>query len=483
MISSFLMILSPKFGERTPIRTQGKVSGMGKPRCLKLDDTFWVWLDRPESSMHVAGLAVFRPEGPADDAAREVVQSYRAHSEVTGRFGDVIAPRPFPFRSTRRRADDVDIDYHVRHLALPGPGGERELATTVSRIHSMPLDFQRPAWETSVIEGLSDNRFALYTKTHHALINGEVGVGLQARTLSADPTTPTKPPVWSAEANTKARPTRPQGDVSLLTRFRAVLAMLRGILRFLGAGRSAAMTGPFAAPRSALNRATSPQRRVSTMSIDLHRLKQIAASAGVSLNDVVLAACSAAIRRYLLELGDLPTSPLVAGVPVSIPAPEGSGADSTISMMLVELATNEPDPRARLTRIAASSAAAKAHFTAMPTAARAGYSALMMLPHIVRQLIPGAVRRTRPMFNLVISNVPGPQEPLYLGGSRLDALYPFSLLFNGEALNITVLSYDGRLHFGFTACRTALPHVQKIALYLADAVDELECSVDGTHAY
>jgi diacylglycerol O-acyltransferase len=210
------------------------------------------------------------------------------------------------------------------------------------------------------------------------------------------------------------------------------------------------------------------------MSIDLDRMKQIGKRSGASLNDAVLASCSTAIRRYLIELGELPTKPLVAGVPVSIPAPEGSGADSTISMMLVELATDEPDAGARLARIAASSAAAKAHFTAIPANARADYSALMMLPHIVRQLSPTAVRRTRPMFNLVISNVPGPQEPLYLGGSRLDALYPFSLLFNGEALNITVLSYDGRLHFGFTGCRTALPHVQNLALYLAEAVDELE---------
>jgi diacylglycerol O-acyltransferase len=143
-------------------------------------------------------------------------------------------------------------------------------------------------------------------------------------------------------------------------------------------------------------------------------------------------------------------------------------------MMLVELATDEADPLERLRRIAASSAAAKEHFQAMPAASRADYSALMMLPHVLRQVTPVARRATPPVFNLVISNVPGPQQPLYLGGSRLDAFYPFSLLFNGEALNITVLSYDGRLHFGFTACRTALPHVQKLALYLADAVGELE---------
>jgi diacylglycerol O-acyltransferase len=445
---------------------------MPKRRFLKLDDTFWVWLERAESSMHVGGLAIFRPDAPASEAAGDVVRGFRGHADVTGRFNQVVTPRSFPFRSTKHGAADVDIDYHLRHLALPRPGGERELGTMVSRLHSMPVDFRRPAWEANVIEGLSDNRFAIYTKTHHALVNGVVAVGLQARSMSTSPTEPLKAPIWALERNRRIGEARQ--PTKLRERLAALLGTLRGFLQFLGIRRPENMVGPFSAPRSVLNRTTSPQRRVSTMSIDLDRMKGIGKRAGASLNDAVLAACSTAIRRYLLELGELPEKPLVTGVPVSIPAPEGSSADSTISMMLVELATDEPDPLERLRRIAVSSAAAKEHFQSMPAESRAHYSALMMLPHVLRQVTPVARRATPPVFNLVISNVPGPQQPLYLGGSRLDAFYPFSLLFNGEALNITVLSYDGRLHFGFTACRTALPHVQKLALYLADAVDELE---------
>jgi WS/DGAT/MGAT family acyltransferase len=217
----------------------------------------------------------------------------------------------------------------------------------------------------------------------------------------------------------------------------------------------------------------SPQRRVSTATIELDRVSALAEASGTTLNDIVLALCSTALRRYLQDLDELPAQPLTAMCPVSVRPADGEAEGNAVSMILASLATDEADPVARLRVIAASTAAGKKHLRSLDKAALTAYSSLAMAPHFARQLVPGAAR-TRPMFNVVISNVPGPRRPLYAAGARMESFFPVSLLFKNEALNITVLSYDGHLNFGFTADRSALPHVQDLAVYTVQALDELE---------
>ncbi|MFI8975200.1 wax ester/triacylglycerol synthase family O-acyltransferase [Nocardia asteroides] len=455
---------------------------VGRPRGrkhLKIDDSFWMWLESPETPMHVAALAIFETDGEdAVTVAKRIVTTFREQTECDQRFQSLIQRKRFPRRAQRGAVDDVEIDFHLRHEALPAPGGELELAQLISRLHSIQLDARRPMWEVHVIEGLQGNRFAIYTKVHHALMNGVDAVRLLGRALATDAEAAIPDPMWVL-----GRPPRSTPPSTTRTR-RKRLRMWKASLEAVDSLRRArhtdsSLVGPFVAPRSALNVEIGPQRRVCTASIDLSRVKQLAKRSGASVNDVVLAACSAALRRYLLDVGGLPDKPLIAGCPVSI-ASEGASPDSSVGIMLADLATDEADPVTRLSAISRSARAAKEHQSAVPHGALVAYSILAMLPHTVRQVVPGAVRTLPPMFNLIISNVPGPQQTLYLGGARMVGLFPLSLLFKGEALNITVVSHAGRMNFGFTACRRSLPHVQRIGLYLEDAFDELDRVVGGS---
>ncbi|MGW4535206.1 WS/DGAT/MGAT family O-acyltransferase [Nocardia sp. NPDC004340] len=457
------------------------MSGSADRKWLGVDDSFWAWLESPETPMHVAALAVFESESePAAEVAKRIVGAFRDRTDFEARFRSLIVRRRFPLPAGRGEAGDVDIDFHLRHKALPAPGGELELAQLISRLHSIQLDARRPMWEVHVIEGLQGNRFAIYIKVHHALINGVDAIRLLARSLADEPEAAISDPAWALERPRRkgsVRGVRGVDDPNRPSRPKLLMASLKAVNALRKARRSdSPLVGPFVAPRSPLNVEVGPQRRVCTASIDLARIKHLATLSETSLNDVVLAACAAALRRYLLEIDGLPGTPLVAGCPVSI-APTGSSTDSSVGIMLANLATDEPDPLVRLSVIADSTRSAKEHHSAVPHGALVAYSILAMAPHTLRQLVPTAVRKLPPMFNLIISNVPGPKQRLYLAGARMVGLYPLSLLFRGEALNITAVSHDGRMNFGFTACRSALPHVQNLALYLEDGFDELELAL------
>lgn len=393
------------------------------------------------------------------------------------RFGFLLEKRRFPRRARLRPAATVEIDNHLHHHALPAPGGDRELTQLISRLHSRQLDLCRPMWEVHVIEGLHDNRFAVYLKVHHALINGVDAVRLLGRSLATDAEAGLTAPVWATDMarrsppidNTLVRSARP-------SRTRLLVATVRAAYT-LGRSRrvDSALTGPFCAPRSSLDvDSFSPHRHIRTTSIALERIKRLSKHSENTLNDVVLAMCSAALRRYLLEHDGLPDKPLIAGCPISIATPGRSTANSAIGIMFADLATDRADPHARLSEIARSTKAAKSHLSTLPHEALVGYSVLAMAPHTLRQLVPGAIARSSPTFNLIVSNVPGPELPRYLAGARMVELHPLSLLFKGEALNITAVSCDGQMNFGFTACRDTIPDLHLLTRYLEDAVDELE---------
>ncbi|WP_431970515.1 wax ester/triacylglycerol synthase family O-acyltransferase [Nocardia sp. bgisy134] len=462
---------------RIAAERKGNIVGRQKrSKHLRIDESFWVWLESPTTPMHVAALATFETDGePAAEVVRRILADFRKRTDVDPRFRTVIRMRRFPRRARRALVDDIDLDFHLRHHTLSAAGGESELAQLVSQLRSSRFDTRRPMWQVHVIEGLSGNRFAVYLAAHHALINGVDAVRLLSRSLATDGGAPVATPVWTIG---RPRPTDIEARRATKSRpnpARALFAAAKAVgTLFLAWRTNAPLTGPFTAPRSRLNVDIGPRRRVCTASIDLNRIKDLSKASGASPNDIVLAACSTALRRYLLDIGGLPDKPLIAGCPVSIAAPEGSNADSSIGIMFADLATDQPDPAARLTTISRSTTAAKNHQAALPHAAPLPYSILAMAPHTIRQLTPGAVERLAPAFNLIVSNVPGPSQPRYLAGARMAGLYPLSLLFKGEALNITAVSYAGRMHLGFTACPTALPEVQLLARYIDDAVDELE---------
>jgi WS/DGAT/MGAT family acyltransferase len=454
---------------------------------LKPLDAAWLYVESRDTPMHVASLMIFsKPPGAKADFLREMVLQAKDTKAFAApwnlRLAESVLSGVLPSWETD---DSLDLDYHIRHSALPLPGGERELGILVSRLHSHALDLSRPLWECHIIEGLENDRFALYTKMHHALIDGVGGMRLLQRALSSSPKDTVFVPPWTIGAVPAARKPRVLDVVgpfhALLDRAKqqaALLPEVTGALNEIWRAKKHgdALAAPFSAPKSILNDRITSQRRFATQQYELSRLRAIAEAAQVTLNDVVLAISAAALRRFLKEHNVLPRQSLTAGLPVSV-RPEGNEELGTaISFILADLATNVADPLRRLKAIHASTLRAKEHLQSLPKAGLNNYTMIFMAPYILGMLT-GAAGRTKPMFNLAISNVPGPDHPMYLAGARLEAMYPVSVLQHGQALNITCVSYAGRLNFGFTGSRDALPHMQRLAVYTGEALDELEAAL------
>ncbi|TSD99711.1 wax ester/triacylglycerol synthase family O-acyltransferase [Skermania sp. ID1734] len=449
---------------------------MPDKKMMPIEDAFWTWVDSPDTPMQVGSLMIFRPQEPGVEFARRLVEAWRGYPATSRPFNFLIHMRPLPIPGTREVISDVDIDYHLRHSALHSPGGQRELGVLISRLHSAPLDHRRPLWEMHVIEGLEDNRVAVYLKAHHALFDGVAGIRLLGETFTATPTDRLPPPPWARTIPT--RPSQQSSGAGIVQKVIRAAQLPRALGEFaVGAVRHGdAMVGPFQAPQSALNVPIGPQRRVSTAVVDLERVRALAARTATTVNDIVLAMCAGALRRYLSELGQLPTASLTAMCPVSVRTTKGGEDGNAVSMILADLATNVAGPMERLRAISASTTAGKNHLKTLDASVLGDYGMLAGTPWLAKQVIPGA-GAIRPMFNLVISNVPGPRTPLFAGDARMEEFYPMSLLSKNEALNITILSHDGKLNFGITACREALPHVQDVAVYCGGALDELEAAV------
>ena len=450
---------------------------------LNLLDLSFVLMETRQTPMHVAGLQTFLPPpGAPRDFPRQVYEYLRSFP--------VTAP-PFNYRlrglaSGRllpgfEEVDKVDLDYHLRHSALPYPGGERELGVLVSRLHSNPMDLDRPLWEIHLIEGLHGGRFAMYGKLHHSLADGVRGVGLL--NFSEDPRNSRTPPIWAQERKRKARKDQPPvGALGMLpsaltNQARALPSLLRGLAgsatAALGVKSDPDFTSLAETPHTIFNASITPQRRVATQSTSLARMKAIGEAAGGSINDVLLAACGQALRRYLLEFGELPDRSLVASVPVAIQKDDGEAGGNAISFANVKLGTELDDVRERFELIRRSSVAGRDYLKQMTTAALITYTVLISSPQMLTRL-PGLASRVPPIYNVIISNVPGPRRKLYFLGAEMEAYYPISALAHGQALNITVMSYAGGLYFGFTACPDRVPSIQRLAVYMGDALDELE---------
>jgi len=450
---------------------------------LKPLDAAWLYVESRDTPMHVANLQIFTPpKNAGPHFLRDLVARIKTTRSLAPPWN--LRLRPSLLRNvlpTWETDHDVDLDYHVRHSALPHPGGERELGILVSRLHSHELDFSRPLWECHVIEGLERGRFAFYTKMHHALVDGVGGMRMIQRAMSSSPRDTDFEPPWSIA---HAPPERPAAAASRpLDALRDQLAALPEAGRALteiwrSRGQGAVLEAPFAGPKSILNERVTAQRRFATQQYPLARLKTLAKDADATLNDIVLSISATALRRFLKELNALPRQPLTAGLPVSVRPKDDAAVGTAISFIFANLATDRADPVRRLRAIQASTRSAKAHLQSLPKAALTSYTSLLMGPFI-GSLLFGLGGVGRPMFNVTISNVPGPDQPMYLGGARLEAMYPVSVLTHGQALNITCISYAGSLNFGFTGCRDTLPHMQRLSVYTGEALDELEAAIAG----
>jgi diacylglycerol O-acyltransferase / wax synthase len=399
-----------------------------------------------------------------------------------------------------------DIEYHVREIALPRPGSDAQLTEQVSRLHARPLDRTRPLWEIYLITGLAKRRVAVYTKIHHAAVDGVSGAELLTLLLDLSPDGRELP------ASTPFRPAEPPGPVAMATL--ATLAAARLAWRpvqtvritnelvrmmpslapavstfvggMLGLGRGdggviASAAGR--APATPFNKQITPHRRLALRSVDLAAVKTVKNAYGVSVNDVVMAMCAGALRRWLTDHDALPDSPLIAMIPVSVRDPQSKGAmGNKVSAMLAALPTHLTDPGKRLEIVHEATMIAKAQQAAIPQGLVdqiSDFSPPALTARAARVVFATGLLRRLPPFNLCISNVPGPNVPVYLAGAKLLAHYPVSVITDGQGLNITLVGYLGQLHFGLLACRELVPDIETLAGYLVDELELLLKTVDA----
>ncbi len=388
--------------------------------------------------------------------------------------------------------DEFDIEHHVRRAIVPAPGGREQVAQICGDIAAQPLDRNRPLWEMWVLEGLADGSIAVVTKMHHATVDGVSGASLVSELCSLEPGAE---PMAAAVART-APPKRPSdtrivldGALRLAARpvkFARLLPSTVGVLpSWVGRSRrGAAMPAPFTAPRTSFNGTITGHRTVAFARMDLDAVKEVKNAFGCTVNDVVLTMCSGALRKYLADRNELPESPLVAMVPVSVHGKTTAAGTNKVSGMFAALASDVADPVERLGAIAAQNLVAKEHHKTLSASLLqdwAQFAAPNTFGLAVRVYSKLRLAERHPVIhNLVISNVPGPPMPIYFMGARVTGFFPFGPIFDGAGLNITVLSNDGHLDVGLIACRELAPQLWHLADDLPIALDELLSAARGS---
>jgi WS/DGAT/MGAT family acyltransferase len=396
---------------------------------------------------------------------------------------------------------EPDMDYHVRHVILPGPGTMKQVEAYVARLHSSLLDRSRPLWEVYLFEGLETGDKAIYTKVHHCTLDGMGSIELVKALLDISP----------VPREVRASRHRPQRDIhfgvaemiqaglanGLNQSFKAVrmlgpaLRSVVGVVRGLrararapepGAGAGVRAKRRIFAPRTPLNVTITNQRVFGTLSLPLAEVKEVGKSAGATINDMVMAICAGGLRRYLRETATLPKDPLVALMPVSLREKGNDEMTNQVSGLPVSLHTDMPDPMKRMFAIRDSLGTVKQRFGMFKDVMINDFPFLGM-PWLMSAAVSlyGRARlaETLPSFgNLAISNVVGPQMPLYYAGARVKTYYPVSIVTHGLALNITVVSYSGAIDFGITACRRAMPDIDGFVDDMRTAYDELKGAIE-----
>jgi WS/DGAT/MGAT family acyltransferase len=495
-------------------------------RQLSGIDVSFLNMETPTVFGHVSSLNIYDPSTAPGGAGLEVTkQIILERMDQLAPFRRRLVEVPLGLDLPYWIEDsDFDIDFHVRHHAVAPPGTPEQLAETVARIVARPLDRSRPLWELYVIEGLEGGRIAQLTKIHHATIDGASGALMLSVLLDTDPNV--RPSGHVATWDSEPVPT----DAELLQitmgeylrrpekMLRTNLRMVRELAASTGNGGLRALTDlvaqplpgrlgdlmrerlrggygtevdnppslpPTLAPRTPFNRPITGHRRFAYTTIPLEDARAIRREHGCTFNDVVMALCSGTLRRYLIKHDALPDEPLIAMVPVSIRAGgESDTYQNRVSGLLSSLATNEADPVRRLRLVQQSMTAAKGTFAAIPAETLQDYTQFAP-PAVAARAMRMYSRlriadRMNPPFNVTISNVPGPAEPLYSAGARLEHFYPVSTIIDGQGLNMTVQSYNGNLDFGFISCRELVPDLWSLIDMLHESLEELQDTLPTT---
>lgn len=454
-------------------------------------DASFLHLEDSRVTGHVAGLIVLDPttaDQPinVDTIKQHVAERLAVLPPLRWKLVEVPLGIDLPYWIDDH---DVDLDFHVRGVALPAPGNQQQLVDQVSRIQARPLDRAHPLWEVYVIEGIEGGKVGILTKLHHAAIDGKSGMRINATLLSQDRrATPPEPP-----AVMPARETRPS-ELEMLTRgwlnvlghpSKGLELLVRSIAEWQKAVRDLGFAGigdlttslsskvAQSAPRLSFNKSITARRSWAFGSMSLDDVKKVKVAQDCTINDVVMAMCAGALRRWLIEHDELPSGPIRAMVPVSIrTADDAQSAGNQVSGMIADLPTDLADPRDRLESVRITMRKAKEDFAAVPAGLLqefGRFAAPAAAELVARTAASIKLAEKAPLpFNVVVSNVPGPREPLYYAGALMEANYPVSMISDGMGLNITLHSYRDHLDFGLISCPELIPDLPSIIEFLRD---------------
>lgn len=461
-------------------------------RLSALDASF-LYGETPESPMHVAGLAIFGPAPDGTDVFAAFRDHLRSRLHLVPFFQRKLALTPIQLdHPVWVRDSDLDLDYHFRHMSLPKPGSREQLETLVARLHMILLDRTRPLWQYYVIEGLEGGGFAVYIKMHHAGIDG--GAGMAALPIIFSPS-PDPEPVAQPEPAKDAK--TPEIFELISDSYAKFFTQQREFYQsWPDIGKAIAKVGQRVtedlanppkmlpmAPKTLFNASLSSQRSFGTGSISLTEAKAVAKKTKSKINDIVMTVSAGALRRYLEMRGNLPDGPLIAAVPVSLRKAGNADMNNQVTTMLCNLATDIADPIRRLEAIVASSSDSKKRLEdvrdVLPTD-MTWIGAPIVITGLARLMNQTRIADRLPaIVNVLISNVPGPKQPLYCAGTQMTHYFPVSIPSNGSVLNITVQSYLDQLDFGLIACRAAVPDIDRMMEFLIDEFDRLKQAAEG----
>ena len=476
-------------------------------RLTGLDATF-LYTETPSQHMHVSMVGVFDTStmrgGYSFDTVRGLIESRLPRIPM---FRRRLVEVPFRLHHPVMVEDpDFDLDFHVRRMAVPAPGSMRELTDMAGDFLSRPLDRARPMWEMWIVEGLEDGRIGVLAKVHHSMIDGVTGAEMMVHLFDLE----AEPAAVEAPADER-QPEHVPSDLELvayaarslarqpLRMARILPATARSVVNLVSRRRSGegGMATPFSAPRTPWNGAITAHRAIAIGTLSLDDVKAVKRRFGTTVNDVVLALCSGALRRYLMDHGGPTDSPLVSVVPISVRAEaaasggaaaeglvdDGAAGANQVSAMFVSLATDVEDPAERLRAIARLTKGAKEEHNALGAAVLMNWAEFAAPGLFARAMrfysSMNLADRHRPIHNVIISNVPGPPFPLYLAGARLEVLAPLGPIMEGAGLNITVMSYIDRIDVGLIACRELIPDIWDLAEDFSASMEELKKAAEA----
>lgn len=449
---------------------------------LSTIDSGFLLTESPHSPKHVAGLMVFEfPKGKGAAWLRKLMDEMRQHMPGFPLNQRLKHPNGLVFEL--EEDEHFEIDYHVRHTVLPGPGNDRQFHDVLARLHAHLLDRDRPLWEFHLIEGLAGRRFAFYFKVHHALCDGITFGRWIDDASSESPEDMSMRPIWARDDTPVDREDHGFDYVQLLKDgvemlgggVRTVLGLTAITAkmvqkRFFEGQESIAL--PLSAPRTSLNVHTGAARTISFTSYPLEAIRAIGKAEGASINDVVMTLCDLALNRYFDDHGDKPEGPLVAYMPVNIRTDETDGEGNLVTLLQVKLATEHDDSLESLSEVRESIESAREVYSGAPSTAVQYYSLIVALMSQFEETL-NLDKFLPPVNNLVISNVPGSKVPRYYKGAKAVGMFPISTLPPMTALNVTACSYMGTMFFGLIGGRTAIPDLGLLTRYLDEAYAEL----------